>query len=331
MLLDTAYPTLAEMAKTWDPDGRHAQVVQLLTQSNEILMDMPIMPSNEKTGHLTSVQSGLPDVFLRGLNEFIPSTKGTFDQIRENMATIESFLSVDKKEADISGNAQQYRMEQGNGHAESMNQAMSTYLFYGSHAADKKQFDGFATRYSSLSAGNGGNIVDGGGTGSDNLSIWLVGWGPLKTMAIYPKHTMAGLDHKDWGEVLETKTVNGAVKQMAVYKDQWMWDLGLTVMDWRYVVRIANIDVSDLNSGSPPDLPELMRDAVELPPFEGTAKFVWYMNRTARKYLRKQSVGDVSTGGGLTFDNVAGKKVRMWDEYPVRIVDALTNNESRVT
>jgi hypothetical protein len=55
------------------------------------------------------------------------------------------------------------------------------------------------------------------------------------------------------------------------------------------------------------------------------------MNRTLHTYLKKQTRNDVISGGGLTFDNVAGKRVAFFDEVPVKRVDALLNTEAAVS
>jgi hypothetical protein len=54
------------------------------------------------------------------------------------------------------------------------------------------------------------------------------------------------------------------------------------------------------------------------------------MNRTMRRLLRKQERMAVGTGGGLTYDNVDGRKVLQFGEIPIRTVDALLNTEALV-
>ncbi len=48
------------------------------------------------------------------------------------------------------------------------------------------------------SAGNAQNIIDAGGTGTDNTSIWLV-WGENTVHGIFPKGQKAGIQMEDKG------------------------------------------------------------------------------------------------------------------------------------
>jgi hypothetical protein len=48
--------TLADFAKRVDPDGKVPSIVELLSQSNEVLQDMLWMEGNLPTGHRTTVR-----------------------------------------------------------------------------------------------------------------------------------------------------------------------------------------------------------------------------------------------------------------------------------
>ena len=167
-------------------------------------------------------------------------------------------------------------------------------------------------------AANAENIIDAGGTQSDNTSIWLVAWGEETVHGIFPKGSKAGLVHEDFGEVTVEVTAGVAGNRMRGLQERYQWKAGLVVKDWRYVVRIANIDVSDLALASPTaDLIDFMEAAEETIPNE-LGRRVFYMNRRVRRYLRKQTRSDVSSGGGLTYDNVDGKPRLMFGSTPIR-------------
>ena len=117
---------------------------------------------------------------------------------------------------------------------------------------------------------------------------------------------------------------------MRAYRDHWSWKAGIAVIDYRHAVRIANIDVPTLvNPSDRADLIELMADAEERLPDE-LGRRAFYVNRTVRRHLRHATREAVGAGGGITFDNVAGKRVMFFGEVPVRRTDALVNNEARV-
>ena len=209
-----------------------------------------------------------------------------------------------------------------------MNQTMATTLFYGDSSADPEKFMGLAPRYNSLSAENAMNIIDAGGTGSDNASIWLIVWGPNTCHTIFPKGSAAGLQSRDLGEHTLTDAAGGRYQG---YRTHYKWDIGAVLRDWRYVVRIANIDVSDLtkNAASGADLIDLMTQALELVPNVGMGRPAFYMPRKLRSFLRRQITNKVAAST-LTMEEIAGKKVVAFDGVPCRRTDALLLTEARV-
>ena len=120
-----------------------------------------------------------------------------------------------------------------------------------------------------------------------------------------------------------------ATVAMRALQERYQWKAGLVVRDWRYVVRIANIDVSDLAGGTPPDLIGAMEAAEEMLPNQ-LGRPVFYVNRRVSRYLRKQVRTAVGAGGGLTYENFQGKRVLMFGSTPIRKVDAILNTEARV-
>jgi hypothetical protein len=213
-----------------------------------------------------------------------------------------------------------------------MNIEAASTVFYGNAGLAPEEFTGFAPRYSSLSASvpNSKNIINAGGSGSDNTSMWLVVWGDQTAHGIFPKGSKAGLQHEDLG--VQTVTVSAGMggNRLRAWQDRFTWDLGLVVRDWRYVVRVANIDVSDLAGGSPADLTELAIRAEHRIPAMGMGRAVWYVNRTVATYLDIQGKRDVEGGGGLTYENIDGARRRTFRGNPIEVVDAILDTEAAV-
>ncbi len=168
-------------------------------------------------------------------------------QVTDSIGMLETYAEVDKSLADLNGNTAEFRLSEDRAFIEAMNQAMAQTLFYGDSSVNPQQFMGLSSRYSSLSAGNAQNIIDAGGTGTDNTSIWLVVWGENTVHGIFPKGQKAGIQMEDKGQVT-LEDANGG--KYEGYRTHYKWDNGLTLRDWRYVVRIANIDVSNLDAPS---------------------------------------------------------------------------------
>lgn len=324
--------TLADHAKRSDPSGKISKIVELLSQTNEILLDMMFKEGNLPTGHRTSVRTGLPTVAWRLINQGVAVSKSTTAQIDEACGLLEAWSEVDKDLAMLNGNTAEFRLSEAAAFIEAMNQEMASTLFYGNSSTAPEEFTGLAARYSSLSANNGQNIVSGAGAGSDNSSIWLICWGENTVHGIFPKGSQAGLIHTDHGEVTVETASGVAGSRMRAYQDQWQWKTGIALKDWRYAVRIANIDISNLvGKSSAADLFDLMIKAIHRIPSLSMGKCAFYMNRSVFQMLDIQRRDDVIAGGGLVYANSDGMPQYSFRGIPVRKCDSLLETESVVS
>lgn len=323
--------TLADWAKRIDPKGKTPKIVELLSQTNEILNDMMWKEGNLPTGERTTVRTGLPSVYWRTINAGTQPSKSTTAQITESCGMLDAWSEVDKKLAELNGNVSSFRLSEAEAFIEAMNQEAASTIFYGNASIDPEEFNGLAVRYNSLSANNAENIVTGGGSQSDNMSVWLIVWGQNTCHGIFPKGSKAGLDHKDHGLTVVETTAGIAGSRMEAYLDHWTWDMGIVLKDWRYVVRIANIDKSNLVAeSSAADLIKLMIKAIHRVPNINSGKPVFYMNRTCFEYLDIQRLNHVRTGA-MTYVDVDGKSVPMFRGIPIRVCDALTESEATIS
>lgn len=322
-------PTLADVAKRFDPDGKPARISEMLTQTNEILLDMGWVEGNLPTGHRTTIRTGLPSGTWRALNAGIPSEKSTTAQVDETCAMLEALGQVDEALANLNGNQAAFRLSENRAFVEGMNQTMAEGIFYSNSALNPQQFLGLAPRYNDTSAKNGSNIIKAGGSGDDNTSVWLVVWGDQTVHGIYPKGSQAGLSHNDMGVDLVD---DGTGKKFRAYRDHYKWDCGIALRDWRYAVRIANIDVSALESdsnGSTVKLIEYMIRAVHRIPNLRMGRPAFYMNRTVRECLDVQASNKSNVQ--LTIREYDGEFITSLRGIPFRTVDALVNSEDLVS
>lgn len=322
-------PTLIDVASRLDPNLNVDKIVELLAATNPILNDMTFMEGNLPTGHKTTVRTGLPGVTWRKLYGGVQPSKSTTAQVTDSCGMLEAYAEVDKALADLNGNAAAFRLSEDKAFVEAMSQEMASTLFYGNESTEPEAFTGFAPRFNSLSAQNGDNIVNASGASTDNTSIWLIVWGPNTCHGIYPKGSTGGVQMRDLGEVT-VENVDGASGRAQMYRSHYRWDCGLTVRDWRYIVRIANIDVSDLTTvANTKKLVDWMIQASERIPSFGAGRAAFYCNRNIREKLRVGILEKVASN--LSFESVAGKRVMMFDEIPVVRTDALLNTESVVS
>lgn len=330
--LSTSALTLADWAKRIDPDGRVPVVAELLSQSNEILEDAVFMEGNLPTGHRVVIRTGLPTVYWRAINQGIPTSKSTTAQVDEACGMLEAYSEVDKDLAELNGNTSQFRLSEDTAFLEAMNQTQASTMFYGNPASDPKQYLGLASRYGTISgAGNAQNIIDAGGTSTNNTSIYLVVWGDNTVFCPFPKGSKAGLIHEDLG--LNTVWDSSGARYQA-YRTHYQWKNGLVVKDWRYVVRICNINTANLVAqSSAADLIALLSRALDRIPNFGMGRPVFYMNRTVYSMLRIQALNKsnyaLSIEKGLSQFGTAMSWLS-FNGVPLRRVDQLLNTEARV-
>lgn len=323
-----------------------AVIIELLSQTNEILDDMLVMEGNLATGHRTTVRTGIPQATWRQLNTGVPNAKSTTAQITDACGNLETYSQIDKDVADLNGNTAAFRMSETAAFLQGMSQQVAQTLIYGNESVNPDRFTGFAPRYSTRNTSNSqtaNNVLNGGGTGSTNTSMWIATWGPDTVTGIFPKGKITGLQHRDLGE---WRVSDGSGGNYQAYVDHFKWEVGLSVRDWRYIVRIANIDVTQLAGVNAANLINLMIRGVhrmptapvsaapvqtsDTPEIRGNmGATAIYCNRIVSTYLDIQAVNKNNVL--LRMEEWAGKPVTTFRHIPIRTVDAIVSNEAQVT
>lgn len=331
--------TLADVAKSKNKEI--GKVAEVLIQTNAILMDAPYMEMNEGTIHKEEIRSALPAVYYRKANQAIPASKTTTEEREFQAAHFESKSQIDAAVASRGGadRVAYNRWNQAQGHIQAHAIEHANLMIYGSPVDSNRKVGGFFDVYSTLAAAEptSAQIIDGGGTTSDNMSILLVHWGERSVFGVYPKGTQAGLKRTDrsrGGQQVQIQALDSAGNAGSFwgYEEQFEIDHGLVIKDYRQAARVANIDHALLKSGvGAADLIDLMISAAYKIDNPENGQGVWYVNRTIEAFLHKQALTKVGAGAGLTFDNYQGKQVMMFLGRPVRRSDALLSTEDRVT
>ena len=104
--------TLSDWAKRLDPDGKVPEIAEMLSQTNEVLLDMLWKEGNLPTGERTTVRTGLPSVAWRLINKGVQPSKSTTAQVDEACGTLEAWSEVDVKLADLNGNTSAFRLSE---------------------------------------------------------------------------------------------------------------------------------------------------------------------------------------------------------------------------
>lgn len=333
-ILANGQPTLADAAALTTDSGSAVTIAELLEKTNPAFNDIPFEEANSTTGHKVSARQKLPETYLRRINQGIKPSKSGYGAILESAGLFNALGQVDAKLVELAVDKARFRFMENKGHIESMGQRFFQSLLYGDPNVTPEDFLGIAPRYSSLAAADrtAVQVIDAGGTGADLTSIYLVGWGEGSVMGFYPKGTQAGIKHTPLPQAMIDDGLGG---KYLGYEDWFDMNAGLAVYDYRNIVRIANIDVSDLQAGDPVSgitagakLINLMTIALEQLNNPNGLNPVFYVPRVVGTYLRLQVVNKGNVWVGT--HEIAGQKVTTFDGFPVRRMDAITLNETRV-
>jgi len=322
-----SYQTLIDYAKVEAPGGGIDTVIDVLSESNPIIEDANVMEGNLPTGHRFTKSSSEPTGSWRLLNKGVAAEKGTHEQETETCGLLETYSQADVALANLGGNAVAYRATQDKRFIAGLSKTAATAIFYANQKVDPEKMHGLSPRKGSL----GTYVLDGGGSGSTNTSMWFVTWGPLTVSLVFPKASKAGLSMEDLGQATAVDS-NGLMFE--VYRTHFIWNLGMALLDTRYAIRIANIDVALLtaDAASGTDLMDKMVDAYYARPTDALgnmAKTFIYCNKTIAKFLHKQAQNKSNVN--LTIDSPAGRPIVSFLDAPIHVCDSLVNTESTLS
>lgn len=332
------YPSIADVSKIFAPDGSLLKTAEILEASTPMIQDMPWIEGNLPTGEKTSLTVDLPSSSWVGYYQGIAASKGRQQTITFNTAMLRGISETDVNLLKLSKNQNLVLMKEAKRHIMGMGQTFEDQVIYGSKAEPQK-FPGLAATYDHLSTSEtdvGFNVISGGGSGTDNTSIWFIYWSEDNIYGIYPQGSQAGLSKKDYGEKLDPAPDGGG--DYETRKIIYRWDGGLAIPDWGSVVRIANIDSSELADagtsgydGAP--LFNLLtvawnkfKERVKTP---GARPYI-YCNRTAKTAF-DLIAANKSTLGISTVAGVAGQPTTAFWGVPIRLAERILNNEATVT
>lgn len=329
--------TLLDLMKLMDPDGGLADVAEVLHQSNSITKDAVMIMGNLPTGDQTTLRGTLGTASWKRYNKGTPITKGTTYQQTNLCGMMQAVSQIDYDLAKLNGNTAEWRWAQDVPIIEGIGQEAESSLLYANQKLDPDEITGFAPRYNEGSTSRDTNttadyVIDGGGTGSDNTSIFLVTWGEQATSCIYPLGMKGGLETIDRGLV---DLLDDDSNPYLGYQKYYKWTLGLRVKDYRANVRIANIDVSAMiaDNGTPStgaDLISLMIKAMHRIPVDVRGRKVFYVNEDVETYLDLQTLRSDNVNVGYGKD-IHGQPVMTFRGVPVRRSDSILSTESAVT
>ena len=313
--------TLLELAERSGDEGA-IMTAEILTQRNKILQVMPWLPHNVTGGYKFNQETSLPEGTLRAVNEGVGRQKSNRAPITEPSCRRESWSEVDEYELadmDEAGKAVYINTEQ-RAIIRGMGNGMASDLFYGNRATTIREINGFATRTNDVSQSN---VTDGGGTGSDLSSVYVVELGEDTCHMIYPKSGTIGMEMNFFGKIRSTEDTDGS-KRLMMYSTQFILQYGLVVKDTSAVQRICNIETTGASNIL--DVDDVI-NAIRRLPGVGTPVFMSNTTILAQLDIQAKDKPNVL----YTVDNPFGDKEERIRNLTVYQTDAILNTESQVT
>jgi hypothetical protein len=329
-VLGNTYLNLLDTYKRSDAHGNIVDVIELLTKINPILADAITVECNMQTQHMHTVRTGLPSVAWGMLYKGIPQSKSRTAQVTDTTGFLEALSTVDKRLLDLTKDEGKLRLSEALSFLESMSQEFASTFIYGNTASDPEKFLGLAPRFNSTSAANGGQIVSAAGAGSDNTSIWMITWAENAVHLLHPQGTAVGVTREDKGE---QRVTDGDGNPFYVKEEMFKHHVGLAVKDWRYVTRVANIDVSNMQAGSVKLYDFLRKAYYKHQGRQATmGKSVIYCNRDVLECLDAlaTNAGAADNYTRLKYGEIEGKEVLQYRGMPIRECQAILNTEAVV-
>lgn len=291
--------TLGQIEQYYDDmDGGPTRLSTLI---NYLKKDDPIMEHlmwRESTGvdeHKYKVVSKIPQPSWRRFYQGTTRTKSSVAIVREASKQIVSRWEID---ADLirmyEGESAQnrFRMQEGELHIQGMQEFVANQLFYGNNRTDADEILGLSGRYEYK---DGPNVVDGGGTTGNQCSIWAVVHGPNEVFGFFPKNSKMGIRHRDL-KVFDAEDENG--DPFEAVGDEWKWNIGFGVANYKAVARVCNIQVADLadpEGASFPDLGSLLVRAKNAIAPKLRSKIKFYAPNVVMTALELQALKESNT------------------------------------
>jgi len=318
----TAYKqlTLIEVAKRKAPDNSMADIAEVLSEENTIVQDAIWREANDTFTNKTVRRASLPSGSWRKLNSGVATESSETIELNDTIGLLETWSQNDIEIINAFPNPKQARNDEAMAFVEGLGQTMAETMIYGNSATTPEKFTGVAPRLADIAATT--NVINEGGTGSDLCSIFVIDWSPTGVYMIYPKNSVAGLEHKDKG--IETITESSGNKYEA-YVDKFTWKAGMVVKNSKSVGRIANIESTGASNIFDEDnLITLMNRMTK-----GPGRRI-YANETVMTQMEIRAK-DKTNINYTSVEGIAPGPVLMFKGVPVRLVDQLLITEDALT
>ncbi len=334
--------TLAELVRREDPDGTMADIVDVLSETNAIVMDATWIMCNDGSSHQHTRTVTEPTGAERMFGQGVVREAGVTEVVNEPTTLLAGFSEPD---ADMMRQAPEgpelARAKEDAFFINGLTKTHVSRIFDGNRATNPLQINGINNRsdYNALSSEFTFDNAGGNASATANkTSIYFIQYGPKRVNMIFPRNMPNSVNGgspikmRDFGEqlVLDPLNSNNNAKYPA-FQSWFQVAFGIDIADPRMIKRIVNISTSNIDGVDDFSFDEeVMIDAFnELE--DGGAGAVIYCNRTIKSQMMKRAN---EKGNGFIIAKegegpFAGPVLRFWG-IPVREVAQITNTQATV-
>tara|TARA_Y100000034_G_scaffold118202_1_gene158628 strand:- start:3362 stop:4411 length:1050 start_codon:yes stop_codon:yes gene_type:complete len=339
--------TIAELLRRETPDGRLADIVDVLSQTNAIIVDATAIECNNGTYHKDTRAATEPTGSERAYDQGVASEAGVTETVVEPTAMIDGLSEVDAAKLQHTPDPLGARSQEDGFFMRGMGKTFASRLFDGDRATSPLRINGINNRadYNALSSSYTYDNGEGSTADDTNFtSIYLVQWGPKQVNLIYPRNDVLaarggdemshGISKQDFGRQIIVDP-NDSTKKFPAWQTWFELHFGLFIHDPRKIRRLCNIATSSINgttykSFHEDHLIDMYNDALNDGGLEGA---VFYANATAFAQIQKRA--NIKGNAHFTQQSegegpFAHQVTRFWG-IPVHLVAQITNTQADIT
>lgn len=338
---------VAELIRREDPNGRMAQIVDVLSKTNMIVADATAIECNNGTYHEDTRSVSEPAGAERAYDQGVAVESGVTEKVTEPTCMVDGLSEVDARKIDHQPDPMGARSQEDGFFMRGMTKTMVSRLFDGNRSTNPLQINGLNNRsdYNALSSdyvfdNAAGNCAD----ASTFTSIYIIQWGPKMVNLIYPRNdslasgsddgnrSIAGVQMEDYGRQMITDA-NASTKKYPAYQTWFELHFGWFIHDPRCIKRICNIATSSINGTTYVSFDEnVLIDAYNELEYGGEGAII-YCNRTVKAQMQKRANDKNNAMFTETMEGegpFARPVLRFWG-IPVHECAGITNTQADVT
>jgi hypothetical protein len=318
-------------------DGAMLETADVISKTNEAVAVLPFFETNLPFANRSLRNVTQYEPTARTVNTGADVGVNEKEQVQDTLIRLETEIAVDELALKGINDPAQWIADDINETAQGFANKVADQLISGDFLNDPdKEFDGLLKRNNALPASAVDvtdryyNVISGGGSGSDNTSIYLVGMGKKGVHGIYFKNGQAGLqiNRKGRQRVLDSNS-----KPYWAETVQMLWDVGLVATNHRAMGRICNIDDSalTLDGATGAVLTQLMIQLLHNVNHSGNGLTpYWLMSNKLKTYFHTQITEKSNVN--IAYDKDDFGKIRpMFGGVPILRMDAIGIAEATVS